>query len=268
MLEEALGWTNSPPRHTVLLIKDSVAASGSFLLHYLLNKVLASPDAAAPNPLVIFVGLNEPFSHYNKVARKQGCNLAAFRDNGAVVFIDMLVASPIQQETCTSIHNSTTDIEACCENKLFQLYQRFQKLLRREPGRCAWIFIDDLSLLEVVAEGDKNQLLNFVHYCRALACNKQCSLVLLAHQDVFQSSEEIVMANQLEYWSDIVINVISLATGHASDVHGQIIIEHRTSEVECGTASSMTSNLRSNLHYLHYKVMENTVLFFSPGRQA
>ena len=43
------------------------------------------------------------------------------------------------------------------------------------------------------------------------------------HGDVYETADEMAMVHQLELWSDIVINVEPLATGHHCDVHGQVI---------------------------------------------
>lgn len=260
MLDEALGWTGAAPRDKVLLIKDSVASPASFFLHYLLKKILTAPDLA--QPLIIFVGLKEPFSHYSRIARKQGCNLLAHQDSGTIVYIDLLSAFNPNQSNLSSGDLSSV------ENKLFPLFQSFLRILRQKPGQSVWIIIDDLSLLEVVAEGNKTHLLDFIHYCRTLACDKQmCSLVLLAHQDVYETADDIAMVHQLEHWSDIVINVEPLATGQASDVHGQVMIKHRM-PWNAGSGAHSNANQNKNFYVLHYKLMENTVLFFAPGKQV
>eukprot|EP00250_Pteridium_aquilinum_P002567 c12791_g1_i1 orf=276-1037(-) len=252
MLDEALGWSGAAPRNKLLLIKDSVASPASFLLLYLLNKIFAFPDS-----LVIFVGLKEPFSHYSRIARKQGCNLVVHRDRGSLVYIDLLSKSILE------LSNLSPDVAAASVgNKLFPLFQSFLKILKQAPGRNVWIVIDDIPLLEVVAEGNSTYVQEFLHYCRTLASNKQAfSLMLLTHRDVYETTEETRRAYQLEYLSDTVINVEPLATGQASDVHGQIIVEHR-----------MPSDTDSSAHLLngyglHYKLMENGVLFFAPGKQ-
>ena len=60
----------------VVLIKDYVATSGAFILHYLIKKMLlgsseitmwskASAQKVLPTAgVVLFIGLNEPFVHY------------------------------------------------------------------------------------------------------------------------------------------------------------------------------------------------------------
>lgn len=50
-----------------------------------------------------------------------------------------------------------------------------------------------------------------------------CSLVALNHKDVYLSTNEATLILQLEYLADVVIKVEPLATGLATDVHGQVI---------------------------------------------
>ena len=62
------------------------------------------------------------------------------------------------------------------KNKLFPLFQSVTALLRQEQKRNALIIIDDISLLEVLAEGNKAHVLDFIHYCRTIASNEQVKL--------------------------------------------------------------------------------------------
>ncbi|MCO5577854.1 hypothetical protein L7F22_031689 [Adiantum nelumboides] len=152
------------------------------------------------------------------------------------------------------------------ENRLFLLFQCIVRILKRPSGQNVWIVIDDVSLLEVVTQGNSAHVRDFLHYCRTLASDQQiCSLLLLTHRDVYEDTEETLMAYQLEYMSDTVIDVEPLATGHATDVHGQMIVEHK---VPC----NLDSNAHINVHqdskgcHLHFKLSENTVQFFAPGK--
>ncbi|KAI5058330.1 hypothetical protein GOP47_0026500 [Adiantum capillus-veneris] len=256
MLDEALGWNVTLPLNKVLLVKDAVSAPASFLLLYLLRKILASPES-----FVIFVGLKEPFSHYTKIARKQGCNLLAHQDGGSFVYIDLLSKTILQLSDWT-----TNDTATSVENKLFLLFQCFVRLLKQASGRKVWIVIDDVSLLEVVTQGNSAHVRDFLHYCQTLASRQQvCSLLLLTHRDVYEDINETSMAYQLEYMSDTVINVEPLATGQATDVHGQVIVEHK---VPCNLDASAHINIRQDSRGcgLHYKLSENAVQFFVPGK--
>ncbi|KAI8563733.1 hypothetical protein RHMOL_Rhmol03G0131600 [Rhododendron molle] len=72
----------------VLLIEDCVETSAAFVLHHLIKRTLSPPHSSAA--LIIFAAFAHPFSHYDRILRKMGCNLAVQRDNKRFVFLDML----------------------------------------------------------------------------------------------------------------------------------------------------------------------------------
>lgn len=258
VLHQALGWSaGAPPRNRVVLVDDSLTSPASFLLLSLLSHILPAPDS-----LVIFVALKEPFSHYSRVARKQGCNLVMHRERGSLIYIDLLSKSILEQSS--SFLNVASSI---IENKLFPLFGIFVKILKQAPGKNVWIMIDDISLLEVMAEGNHTHVRDFLHYCKTFASNEQvCSLLLLTHRDVYEAGDETIMAHQLEYISDTIIHVEPLATGQANDVHGQLIVDHRMPfNVDSSSRSALCDDFNSSLHY---KLLENTVHFFAPGKQV
>ncbi len=77
MMEEILGLdARKLLPGSLILIEDSVAAKGAFLLNYFLKKLLAAPhasedEAGGGTTRVLFLALSEPFSHYNRISRKQ-----------------------------------------------------------------------------------------------------------------------------------------------------------------------------------------------------
>eukprot|EP00249_Psilotum_nudum_P036103 c6335_g1_i1 orf=320-1147(-) len=273
MVEEAIGWNGLLQGGKMLLIKDCVASPGSFLLHYLINRLLTSSEyqsSSSAAPLVVFLALSEPVHHYNRILRKQGCNLVAYQDSGSIVLMDMLsLAGMMEKVICTPVDSGSKSTGVSSKCLLSEVYQNVLENLRKHPGRPAWIIIDDVSVLEVVSQGSNIDLLDFIHYCRALSSSEQsCSLVLLVHQDIYQSSEEVVtLIKHLEHWADTVINVAPLSTGSAIDVHGQMTIIHRTSyNTKCHANLMVFTDPKKELYSLHYKILENTVHFFPPGK--
>lgn len=110
------------------------------------------------------------------------------------------------------------------------------------------VMIDDISLMEVAANGAMNYVLDFLHYCHALTsefvrdgfsillfmfmvvtycCSlgnfllQGCSLVTLNHEDIY--SEIPMLKLQMGYLADVLIKAEPLATGLAADVHGQVL---------------------------------------------
>ncbi|MCO5547493.1 hypothetical protein L7F22_000943 [Adiantum nelumboides] len=177
-------------------------------------------------------------------------------------YIHRLVVKTIREISDGTANNAATSME----NRLFLLFQWIVRILKRLSGQNVWIVIDDVSLLEVVTQGNSAHVRDFLHYCRTLASDQQiCSLLLLTHRDVYEDTEETLMAYQLEYMSDTVIDVEPLATGQATDVHGQVIVEHK---VPCNLDSNAHINVRQDSKgcRLHFKLSENTVQFFAPGK--
>lgn len=84
LLDEALALQGSKILQPgkVVVIKDCVATSGAFILHYLIKKMLMGsleiamlPKARAQKVsptvgAVLFIGLNEPYVHYERILRK------------------------------------------------------------------------------------------------------------------------------------------------------------------------------------------------------
>lgn len=246
LLDEALGLNSetrvSIPPGRVLLIKDCVETSGAFVLHHLLKRALSAHTSGA----VLFIALAHPFSHYDRILRKQGCNLVAQRENGRFFFFDMLkLDSPDGTEG------------------LIELYHKIQKTIEAsfspEQNRSdITIVIDDVSLLEVATHGSANYVLDFLHYCHTLSAEVDCSLIILNHDDIYSSALAPSIIVHMEYLADVVIKAEPLVTGLAADVHGQLTVLNKGIIDDHGT-------LRSRVHNFHFKVKESSVDYFYPG---
>lgn len=243
LLDEALGLDQViepwPLRGQVVAIEDQVETSGSFVLHHLLKRSL-SPNSSN---VTIFIAFSQPFSHYDRILRKLGCNLVSQRDNSRFFFFDMLkLQCPDGDEGITP------------EGGLIALYGKIHKTISALP-EISWknvsIIIDDLSLMEVAANGSSDYVLDFLQYCRTLTSEFDCSLITLNHEDIYSNEDRPTFFIQMEYLADILIKAEPLATGLATDVHGQL------------TVSNKGWNKVSNFHF---KVKENVVECFYPGR--
>ncbi|KAI5430383.1 hypothetical protein KIW84_034824 [Lathyrus oleraceus] len=88
LLTESLGLhSNNNLYGHFVLVEDTVDTSAAFVLHYILKRTFFSH----PSSSVIFLAPSNPFSHYDRILRKIGCNLAAQRDNNRLFFIDLLM---------------------------------------------------------------------------------------------------------------------------------------------------------------------------------
>uniref|UniRef100_A0A2N9E2W2 Elongator complex protein 6 n=1 Tax=Fagus sylvatica TaxID=28930 RepID=A0A2N9E2W2_FAGSY len=255
LLDEALGFADEtttpwPLRGRVVLVEDQVETSGAFVLHHLLKRAL-SPHSS--NDVVVFLALSQPFSHYDRVLRKLGCNLTAQRENNRLFFLDMLMSE-------------FPDGDEGKPNKdgLVALYGKIEKVVSasyQENKKCITIVIDDFSLMEVAANGSSNYVLDFLRYCHTLTSAFGCSLVVLNHEDIYSSTERPALILQMEYLADILIKAEPLATGLATDVHGQLTVLNK--EIWDGQGSS-----KNKICNFQFRVKENSVEYFYPGSRS
>ncbi|XP_052205037.1 elongator complex protein 6 [Diospyros lotus] len=247
LLDEALGLNGGGSGGTVVVIEDCVETSGAFVLHHLLKRALSGG-------VVIFVAFAHPFSHYDRILRKMGCNLVVQRDNKRFIFLDML-----------TLECPDGDGEKNGEGGLFELYGKIQNAvevsaLAGSKGNIS-IMIDDVSLMEVAANGSSNHVLNFLHYCLTLTTQFVCSLFVLNHEDIYSSMGRPMLILQMEYLAEVIVKAEPLATGLAADVHGQLtVVNKRICE---GLWSS-----RNKMGNFHFRVRENAVECFYPGSRT
>ncbi|KAK4356068.1 hypothetical protein RND71_025039 [Anisodus tanguticus] len=249
LLEEAVGIAANRGR-VVVVVEDCVDTSGAFVLHHFLKRSL-HPDSS---DVVVFIAFAHPFSHYDRILRKMGCNLTVQRKNQRFLFLDMLTLEcPDRNE------------REAREDGLLALYGEIEKAVEiyssLEGSRTITIMIDDVSLMEVVANGSSNHVLDFLHYCYSLKEKYGCSFVTLNHEDIYSSANTLPLILQPEYLADVIIKAEPLATGLASDVHGQLTVLNKGSACDLGGSSSKVRNF-------HFRVKENNVDYFYPGTRT
>ncbi|KAM1406474.1 hypothetical protein ACFXTH_001139 [Malus domestica] len=244
LLDEALGHLS----RRVVLLEDCVDTSAAFVLHHILKRSLSQPPHSTSNA-VVFVAFAHPFSHYDRILRRLGCNLAAQRDNNRFFFLDMLMDCPDEGK------NSDCGLIA--------LYGKIQKTISAlaQENNCVTVMIDDISLMEVAAKGSTNLVLDFLHYCHTLISESGCSLIMLNHKDIYSGTAKPTLILQMEYLADILIRAEPLATGLASDVHGQLTVKNRG--IYDGHEGS-----RNKVSNFQFKVKENGVEYFYPGSKT
>ncbi|KAK4480263.1 hypothetical protein RD792_013329 [Penstemon davidsonii] len=245
LLDEALGGGGGG---RVILIEDCVETSGAFVVHHLLKRSLSNPHSS---DVVVFLSFANPFSHYDRILRKMGCNLVIQRDNKRLLFFDMLMLKRADGKKG--------------EELLLALYGEVQKAvevcLSREGIQHITLIIDDISLVEVDANGSSNLVLDFLHYCYTLTAQFGCSLITLNHEDVYSTVDRPALLLQSEYLADVVIKAEPLATGLAADVHGQLTVVNK------GLRLDGSGNSISRIRNFHFKIKETSVDYFYPGSQ-
>ncbi|XP_071732874.1 elongator complex protein 6 [Rutidosis leptorrhynchoides] len=252
LLDEALNLDNgesiSHQKRTgrVVLVEDCVETSGAFVLHHLLKRFLSTNLSSSDN-IVIFLAFAQPFSHYDRILRKMGCNLVVQRENKRLTFFDMLMLE------CP---------DDGVEGGLIALFGNIQKAVEvNSLNKNVNIIIDDISLLEVAAKGSTRDVLNFMHYCHTLTTQFGCTIVIVVHEDIYASGEESTLPLPMAYLADIMIKASPLMTGLASDVHGQLTVLNKGGTGELGSSKSKTRNF-------HYRIKDNSVDYFYPGSRS
>ncbi|XP_027086212.1 elongator complex protein 6-like isoform X1 [Coffea arabica] len=255
LLDEALGFNDEcggGGGGLLLLIEDRVETSGAFILHHLIKRRLSSPNR--PNDVVVFLSFAHPFSHYDRILRKMGCNLGVQKENKRFVYYDML-----------NLNYPVTDGEKGAEDLLLSVYGKIQKTVElcssREGYKNSTIMIDDISLMEVALCGSSNLVLDFLHYCYSLATQFDCLVIILNHEDVYSTVDVPSPLLQMEYLANIVIKAEPLATGLATDVHGQLTVLNKGICQGSGCSKSKIRNF-------HFRVKENCVEYFYPGSRT
>ncbi|KAK9064124.1 hypothetical protein SSX86_017996 [Deinandra increscens subsp. villosa] len=252
LLEDALsldaGESNSrgPEKGLVVLVEDCVETSGAFVLHHLIKRFL-SPNLSSSDNVVLLVAFAQPFSHYDRILRKMGCNLVAQRENKRLLFFDMLMLE------CP---------DDGVEDGLIAFYGNIQKAVEvNSSNKNITIMIDDISLLEVATNGSTKDVLNFMHYCHTLKTQFGCTIIKILHEDIYSSGDGFTFPLQMEYLADITIKAQPLITGLAEDVHGQLTVLNK------GTIDGFR-NSKGKIHNFHYKIKENSVDYFYPGSRS
>ncbi|XP_009113592.1 elongator complex protein 6 [Brassica rapa] len=245
LLDLALGLDEpSPLRGKVVLIEDCVETSGSFVLHQMMKRLL-SPHSSDS---LIFLAFARPFSHYDRVLRKLGCNLATQKTNNRLVFVDMLMMKCSDNESGVA--------------KLFREIQGTVGKLRSVTNSNITVMVDDMSLLEIAAtNSNSDHVLDFLHYCHTLTSESNCSVVTLNHEDIYSSMERPAYLLQMVCLADIVIKAEPLASGLANDVHGQLTVVNK------GMISSKSGkgSSRNKLQNFQFRIKENGIEYFYPG---
>lgn len=123
------------------------------------------------------------------------------------------------------------------------------------------VIIDDVSLMEVDANGSSNLVLDFLHYCSSLTAQFGCSLITLNHDDVYSNEDRPGLLLKLEYLADVVIKVEPFSTGLATDVHGQLTVSNKG--IHDGSGKS-----RNKVHNFHFRIKDSSVEYFYPGSKT
>ncbi|KAJ1297659.1 hypothetical protein BS78_01G393900 [Paspalum vaginatum] len=178
-----------------------------------------------------------------------GCNLSLHRRNGRLHFFDLQAFSG-------------GAMEGAIADSFVLLYSEIQRVVEAnntgENEGQVTIVVHDISLLEVVAHGSVDDVLDFLHYCFTLTSEMDCSLVILIHEDIYAGEENMDLLLHLRYVADLVVKAAPLSTGLAADVHGQLSVVNK------GTFHKQSAKSQKVWNF-YFKVKENGADFFYPG---
>ncbi|MED6122333.1 hypothetical protein PIB30_038813 [Stylosanthes scabra] len=254
LMDQALGFHSNkaqqqpwPLSGRFVLVEDCVDTSGAFVLHHILKRSFTSHPSSA----VIFLAFANPINHYDRVLRKLGCNLASQRDTGRFFFLDMLMLQcPVEGEPN---HDGLAAV--------FEKIERVISELSPENKKFVTVIIDDISCLELAANGSSNDAIDFLHYCYTLTSENDYALVALNHRDIYSDGERSTFKLEIEYLADILVKVDPLATGLAKDVHGQVMVLNKETQKQHGISSI-------KVHNFHFKIKENNTEYFYAGSRT
>ncbi|QCE11184.1 elongator complex protein 6 [Vigna unguiculata] len=249
LLDEALGLHNNdnakpwPLCGRFVLVEDCVDTSAAFVLHHILKRSFSSHPSSA----VLLLAFSHPFSHYDRVLRKLGCNLTAQRDNGRLFFLPMLMFQ------CPGEGKPNHDGLA----SVFEQIERVITVLHQDKKSIS-IIIDDISFLEVAANGSSDDVLNLMHYCHTLTSEYGCAFIALDHKDIYLNGDRTAVILEMEYLAEILVKAEPLATGLAKDVHGQLMVLNKETQHQHGITAIKSYNF-------HFKIKETGIECFYPG---
>lgn len=255
LLDEALGFPHDSKGALfsgggggrLIVVEDCVDTSGAFVLHHLIKHSLAPQTS----DVVIFLSFSQPFSHYDRILRKMGCNLVAQREKKRLLFFD--------------VQRLDRDKGKTSEDLLLELYGKVHKAVEvcsTSAGlRNITIMIDDVSLMEIDADGSTNLVRNVFHYFYSLTTQFGCSLITLNHEDVYSTVNRPSLLLQLEYLADVVIKAEPLATGLASDVHGQLAVLNKG-------VGDISGKSRNKVSSFQFRIKDSGAEYFYPGNRT
>ncbi|KAG2405033.1 Elongator complex protein [Vigna angularis] len=219
-----------------VLVEDCVDTSAAFVLHHILKRSFSSHPSSA----VLFLAFSHPFSHYDRVLRKlcrrhyDSASLSIFIFGGylkLVLEVLILVWEDMQLSVVVN---------------------------QKQDKKSISIIIDDISFLEVAANGSSDDVLNLLHYCHTLTSEYGCALIALDHKDIYLNGDRTAVILEMEYRADILVKAEPLATGLAKDVHGQLMVLNKETQHQHGITAIKSYNF-------HFKIKENGIECFYPG---
>jgi Elongation complex protein 6 len=236
---DILKWNKEKlPSGTLTLIRDSVDADGSWILHSILSLYLKSSNACAALACLA----QTPF-HYASVARKMAYNQVEKREQGKLVIVERFAEAGQDALQPWSMRSLFARLHSICT--------RFDKVDKKSPF-C--LIVDDLHQIAQHVDDDRD-VPDFVHYLSTLANEfPLCNVLCLCHGDV---DDDAPLLDALSTSADLTIYVDALESGRSDAVDGRLSFRQRS---KWPTLSSSSSSSSSSLpSRLQFKILDNSV---------
>ncbi|KAM6909926.1 elongator complex protein 6 [Xenentodon cancila] len=259
----------SPDRFTpgeFILVSDR-RSDASFLIHHFLSFYLRAQCR------VCFLGLVQSFSHYAAVTQRLGASLTQAKEKGQLIFLEGLKESlSVLVPRDTETEGQAMDFLRDPAAGLRSLYEFVRSSLtgsgegegRAEEWGPPVLLVDDLSVLLSLGVS-AGAVLDFSHYCRALACSQlQGNMVMLVRcggeeegDDGDEDSEWLLKG--LTHQCSLTLHVQGLPTGYCRDIHGQVAVCWRR---------RLCDGQHTQRKVFQYKVHDKGASFFARGTSS
>lgn len=202
----------------IISIKENGNIDSNFIITHLIKQILLE------NNKLCFVVLHNTLGHYHNVGKRLGYDFLKKVEDGTIRTIEPLrdIAEDIGNESKYLIE----DKELIVKDLFTNINNHIQELVASTPNRV-YLIIDDIShLLDLGI--DLKYIISFINCCLGLVNNDKISVVVNTH--VCGKLDEII-CNNLNYVSDVVIEIFPLKTGISREVTGVMNVE-KLSNVE------------------------------------
>ncbi|PVU85656.1 hypothetical protein BB559_001678 [Furculomyces boomerangus] len=278
----SLGWNSLvPENNTLISITDTPKSDASFLLLQILSQTLGQTK---DNEVVILLSFNHIFQHYARILRKLGTKAEVFRDSGRFCFVDGLTESSFMSSFKQFHVNTSENISAQMKPDAF--ITNINNLETTEAVRSLMNSIDEAFEAARNKNGNENTVIKgvFIHGFSVLSdigCNSTTTRMFIDTLREYLENvgngflvvhsfadPDIVIDNDptcdytstvsgLLHRSDMILQVEPLVSGYSVDVTGQISIINKPDY----------KPFIPGPHLIHYKILENKILFFAPGQK-
>jgi hypothetical protein len=196
----------------VISIKENGNIDSNFVITHLIKQILLE------NNKLCFVILHNTLGHYHNVGKRLGYDFLKRIEDGSIRTIEPL--KEIVEDIGNGKNYLIDDKEHIVKALYTSIKQNVEELTSTTSNRV-YLIIDDVShLLDLGI--DLKYIISFITYCLSLVNNDKVSVVVNTH--VCSKSDEII-CNNLNYVSDVIIEVLPLKTGISREVTGVMSIE-------------------------------------------